>query len=171
MGATAQPESKIGRIAAVLSVVLSLGLVAYEIRQNTRAVVGQTIQSVADQQTELAILGVESPELRAAWGKSLSGVELTPQERSILGWFYTAVMRHTENRFRQYELGMLEESDLTGLGTQGNLFRNPYFGVWWSGRSDRYPQDFAEYVERELLPLSDPITGEPALPNSPPDPS
>jgi len=133
-GGSVKSESRLGRVAAVLSVVLSLGLVAYEIRQNTRAVVGQTVQSVADQQTELAMLGVEKDELRQAWQGSFEDVtELTPDETQILNWYYAAVMRHTENRFRQYQLGMLSESALEGLGTRGNLFRNPFFGIWWSG--------------------------------------
>lgn len=151
----ADRESFLARAAAVLSVVLSLGLVAYEIRQNTKAIVGQTIQAVADQQTALVVLGIEDPELRRTWSLAFDDpTQLTSEQRSLLGWYYTAAMRHTENRFRQYELGMLDERDLAGLGSQGNLFRNPYFKTWWPAQHDQFPPEFREYVDRDLLPLS-----------------
>lgn len=150
----AERESFLARAAAVLSVVLSLALVAYEIRQNTKAIVGQTIQAVAEQQTALVVLGIQDPDLRSAWSLAfVDPTQLDAQQRSLLGWYYTAAMRHTENRFRQYQLGMLDARDLAGLGSQGNLFRNPYFEIWWPQQQDQFPTEFREYVERDLLPL------------------
>lgn len=60
-------KTKAGSLLAALGVMASLGLVAYELRQNTQAVVGQTLQALAEQHTELALAGVENADLRTAW--------------------------------------------------------------------------------------------------------
>jgi hypothetical protein len=55
-------HTKVGRALAVVGLIGSLGLVAYEIRANTNAVVSQTLQSLAEQQTQLSLIGVENAD-------------------------------------------------------------------------------------------------------------
>lgn len=140
---------------AALGVIASLGLVAYELRQNTQAVVGQTMQALAEQHTSLANAGVESSDLRKAWTAAISeGVAgLTEEQDEILSWFYAGVVRVTENRFRQYQIGTLDQEQLLQFGATGPVFRNPYFKDWWPGRRGYHSADFVEFVERELVPL------------------
>ena len=150
-------QTKIGRALAVMGLIGSLGLVAYEIRANTNAVVSQTVQSLAEQQTELSLLGVQNADLREAYDMASDGrvAELTDAQVSLLNWFYTGVMRITENRFRQYQLGTLSEEALTQLGAKGSLFRNPFFAAFWPTQTGMHSSDFTAYVERDLLPLGD----------------
>ena len=138
---------------AAAGVILSLGFVAFEVRQNTRAVRSQTLQAIAEQAAELSLVGVESPELRTAFQKGWSGTPLTSNEATALGWFYAATMRVTENRFRQFQLGILDESTLQEIGGHAPAFRNPFFKEWWPTRRFQFSPDFVEYVESALLTL------------------
>ena len=148
-------KSKIGQTVAALGVIASLGLVAFEVRENTRAVRSQTLQAISEQATQLSFIGVENPELRSALGKTVDGdySDLTPSESSILTWYYSGVMRVAENRFRQFTLGILDEQSLQQLGGHAPVFRYPYFRDWWPDRKYQFPPDFVEYVEVNLLPL------------------
>ena len=147
----------IGQVVAAAGVIISLAMVAYEIRANTNAVVSQTIQSLAEQQGELALIGIDNPELRDAFTlASRDGVgALTDDQVIILNWFYTGVMRVTENRFRQFQLGTLSEDALIQLGARGALFRNPFFAAYWPTQRGMHSPDFEAFIERELLPLGD----------------
>jgi hypothetical protein len=147
----------IGQAVATAGVIVSLALVAYEIRANTNAVVSQTIQSLAEQQGELALIGIDNPALRDAFDTaSREGVAaLSDDQVSILRWFYTGVMRVTENRFRQFQLGTLSEDALIQLGARGALFRNPFFAAYWPTQAGMHSPDFEVFIERELLPLGD----------------
>ena len=145
----------IGQVVATAGVIISLAMVAFEIRANTNAVVSQTIQSLAEQQGELALIGIDNPELRDAFTlASREGVEaLSDDQVIIMNWFYTGVMRVTENRFRQFQLGTLGEDALMQLGARGALFRNPFFAAFWPTQAGMHSPDFAAFIERELLPL------------------
>jgi hypothetical protein len=147
----------IGQAVATAGVILSLAMVAYEIRANTNAVVSQTIQSLAGQQGELALIGIDNPDLRDAFSvASRDGVAaLSDDQVNILTWFYTGVMRVTENRFRQFQLGTLSEDALIQLGARGALFRNPFFAAYWRTQAGMHSPDFEAFIERELLPLGD----------------
>ena len=148
-------KQRVTSYLAALGVIASLGLVAYELRQNTQAVVGQTMQALAEQHTGLATAGVESAELRDAW-KVATGegvASLTEDQDELLSWFYAAVVRVTENRFRQYQLGTLDQHQVLQFGAMGPVFRNPYFKSWWPGRRGYHSADFVEFVDRELMPL------------------
>ena len=102
--------------------------------------------------------GWENPELRAALSKTFDGdlSDLTQSESSVLAWYYSGVMRVTENRFRQYRLGILDEESLAQFGGHARVFRTPYFKEWWPGSRYQFPPDFVEYVEDNLLPLEVP---------------
>lgn len=148
-------KAGIGQMVATAGVIISLAMVAYEIRANTNAVVSQTVQSLAEQQGELALIGIDNPELREAFTlASLEGVEvLSDAQVSIMQWYYTGVMRVTENRFRQFQLGTLGEDALIQLGARGALFRNPFFAAYWPTQEGMHSPDFVAFVESELLPL------------------
>ena len=94
----------IGQFFAAAGVVLSLIFVGYEIRQNTDAVRSATLQGIADQSFQLRIMTA----LNA--GESLDG--LSPEDRTRVGWVVSATTRIMENRFRQYQLGTLDELGL-----------------------------------------------------------
>jgi hypothetical protein len=136
-----------------IGIILSLIFVATEIRANTRAVRGQTLQGITDQSITVSLALVSDHELRAAYSKALAGhvAELTPAEEDVLNYWYGAVMRVAENRFRQRALGTFDDASFAGGGATS--YRIPFFRAYWTNRRATYPPDFAAYVDSTLIPL------------------
>lgn len=136
-----------------IGIILSLIFVATEIRANTKAVRGQTLQGITDQSITVSLALVAEPELRAAYTKALAGkvAELTAPEEDVLNYWYGAVMRVAENRFRQRALGTFDDRMFAGGGATS--YRIPFFRAYWNNRRSTYPADFAAYVDSALVPL------------------
>lgn len=151
---TTVPTSSIREMIAVGGVVLSLLFVGLEIRANTQAVRGATIQGISDQSITVTLAIAEIPEMRAGWAKVLAGREgeLTLEEEDAVTLLYSSAMRISENRFRQMALGVLDSPSSVGGGS--GLYRVPFFRAYWATRKSEYPEDFVDYVERALLPIA-----------------
>lgn len=136
-----------------LGIIFSLIFVASEIRGNTKAVRGATMQGITDQSLSLSMALVSTPELRAAYVRAQSGKvsELTAEEEDLLNAWFGAVMRVAENRFRQRELGTFR--DVSSVGGIAPSYRMPFFRAYWTKRRSTYPEDFARYVDTTLIPL------------------
>jgi len=136
-----------------IGIILSLVFVATEIRSNTRAVRGETLQGITDQTISVTLALASIPELRAAYSKAQAGqvAELTPAEEDVLNYWYGAVMRVAENRFRQRTLGTFDDVRFAGGGATS--YRIPFFRAYWENRRTTFPPDFAAYVDSTLIPL------------------
>jgi len=145
-------------VLGILGVTASLIFVGVEIRQNTNAVRGATLQAVSQQSMDLVMAGVDNPELRSAVSAARENT-LSPEQKDLLNWFLAAKLRADENRFRQIELGILEASTFQQLSHHA-AYRLPYFAEYWAVRGDWYAADFQELVIREFLPLSQPVIAE-----------
>ena len=139
-------------VFGVLGVIASMIFVGIEIRQNTDAVRGSTLQAVSQQSMDLVMAGIENRDLRLAFTASIAGT-LTREQASLLGWFFSAKLRADENRMRQVELGILDASTFNQLSNH-KAYRLPYFAEYWADNGNEFPDDLQELVEREFLPLS-----------------
>jgi hypothetical protein len=148
-----KPRRGIGEALAAAGVIASLIFVAVEIRQNTEAVRGATTQAVAQQSMDLVFVGLDNPEIRDAFAAATREDELSPQQERVLMWFFQAKLRADENRFRQVQLGILDESTFGQLSSN-TAYRLPFFAEWWSTNGFTFEEDFQTVVEREFLPLS-----------------
>lgn len=147
-------KTSIRELVAAGGVVLSLLFVGLEIRANTNAVRGATIQGISDQSLTVTLAIAEIPEMRAGFSKVLAGreQELTLEEEDAVVQLYSSAMRISENRFRQLDLGVLDSPGAVGGGSA--LYRVPFFRAYWAARKTEFPDDFVDYVERVLLPLT-----------------
>ena len=141
-------------IVGALGVIASMIFVGLEIRQNTNTVRGATIQAVSQQSFDLAVAGLDNPALRAAFGAA-SEDALSLEQASLMNWFYAAKLRADENRYRQVELGILDESVFAQLSNHV-AYRYAYFARYWASQGSTYSSDFQRVVEREFLPLAQP---------------
>ena len=141
------------------AIVATLALVAIEIRQNTAAVRGATLQAVSQQSLELVMVGLDNQLLRSAFAAaSYADPEtLSSEHREILHWFLSSKLRADENRYRQIQLGTLDASTFGQLSSNG-AYRLRFFAYWWATYGEQYSVDFQEVVEREFLPLSQSAT-------------
>ncbi len=151
---------RFGEGLAALGVIASLLFVAIEVRQNTNAVRGATLQAVSQQSLDLTMAGLDNPELRSAFVVARdSSQRLSSEQRSLLRWFFGSKLRADENRLRQVELGILDPSTFGQLSSN-MAYRLPYFREWWTENGGDYATDFQELVNREFLPLSQPPSEE-----------
>ena len=143
-----------GEALGTVAVIGSLIFVALEVRQNTNAVRSSLIQAISEQSYAATVLAIENADLRAAGLAESNGEDLTDDQRSLLSTYFAAAMRIQQNRFLQAQLGILDEDILLQLGGRGGFYRRPIFAEIWAESKDTYAEDFQEFVERELLPLS-----------------
>ncbi len=146
------------QILTSVGVLAGLAIVAYEIRQNTDAVLGATLHNVSQQSLDLVMAGVDNPELRSAYTAAREN-SLSPAQKELMDWFISAKLRADENRFRQVELGILDASTFQQLSNH-SAYRVPHFAEYWARRGDHFAADFQELVIREFLPLSQSVSAE-----------
>lgn len=77
----------------------------------------------------------------------------TDQEE-LLVWFFQAGLRADENRFRQVQSGILDESTFTQLSSNA-AYRLPCFAEFWAATGSTFAEDFQRMVESKFLPLSE----------------
>ena len=142
-------------VIGIVGVIASLIFVGVEVRQNTSAVRGATLQAVSQQSLDLTMAGLDNPELRLAFPAARDGT-LTPDQKILLVWFMASKLRADENRYRQVELGILDPISFLQLSNHA-AYRLPYFADYWAERGGEFADDFREVVKREFLPLSQPL--------------
>jgi hypothetical protein len=157
------PREDAVKAKAVLDVIQTIGIllgllfVGLEIRQNTNAVKGTTVQSIAEMSFEATLAVSQDDELAEAYRLATQeGVDsLTSHQVMILASFTAASLRIVETRFRQVSLGILGEDELLIAGGASSFYRTEWFAYWWDlvGRGDASP-DFAAWVESDILGLS-----------------
>ena len=96
-----------------LAVVASMVFVGLEIRQNTNAVRGATLHGIADQSFQYNLELVQDSDWMRIMTVLRSGAavaDLSPEDRQRVTWGFMASTRIMENRFRQYQVGTLNEA-------------------------------------------------------------
>lgn len=149
------PEKDRGRTLreglAALGVILSLLFVGYEIRLNTRVSTAAAVQASTEQSLQIILGWSEDEQAVTLLGRILSGEmppDFTDYENTKLRLMHLAVLRLAESRYRQAELGILED-DATILGGSAALLRAPYLADRWDQLKPAVPKDFAAYFESE----------------------
>ena len=144
---TIQDLGSIGEFVAAVATVITLGYLALQIRQNTRAVRGSTIHSMTESmQAELHW----SHEIGEIWSKSFGDPDqLSPAEAWSLSEWLTAAMLGRQNEFFQYQRGLL---DRDVWAASERIIRitlsTPWNRRWWEivGRNTGTSQ-FVAHVE------------------------
>ena len=81
--------------------------------------------------------------------------DLSPLDQQKYNWIVSSTVRITENRFRQMEMGVIQEADLGAGGGVANLrwFRSPHFLAWWASeeRTTSWAPDFLDFFETDVL--------------------
>lgn len=148
---------KFSEAISTIAVLLGLFFVGFEIRQNTNAVKGATIQALAEMSQENSFLGIENPDLRTAYRivREFGPDSLTIDQLDLLGWFTTSSLRVMENRWRQSQLGTLDDFNTAAAGDP--FWRSIWFRGWWARNGVQVygGTRFFDFVESELLTRPD----------------
>ena len=140
----------ISQIIAALAVTASLLPLVISIRQNTRAQLTASVESLTAAITAINIPAMESPAL----GEALSAVRAdwwsaTREQRIIAHYFLFSFFKLTEQAWYQHRSGMLAHSQWEGWeNSLVHLYHSPGVkNAWWSHRQFAYSREFRDFLE------------------------
>jgi hypothetical protein len=136
----------------IITLVISLAFVGYEIRQNTNVA-----RSEAYQQFNLAAashdLETATDErlnnIRAKLTDGLSPEDLKTDEQLTLASYYNSVVRIWAGLYYSAQEGIVPGSAISGAG-QAGVFSQPAFRLVWPALRPQYDEGFAEFVELQI---------------------
>ena len=119
---------------AALGVIASMIFVGLEIRQNTAAIQGATLQAISDTYTDFIHVNSLDPSQREVELLVFGGAteaDLTPSQHQQMLTSLIAWVGMLENTFVQYRLGLVDEAVFDGYGWNRAIHRTAYFHEWW----------------------------------------
>ncbi|MEM7416972.1 MAG: hypothetical protein AAF389_15800 [Gemmatimonadota bacterium] len=139
-------------VGAVTGVVLGLVFVGIEIRANTAAIQGETLQGISDQSTNLQMQFATDPDLVRLMPRVISeGIvpsDLDDEDQYRVLVAYLSIVRVAENRYQQAALGTVPGEGIDQFGGSSVLYTTPYIRALWPLLRGNFAPDFLEYFER-----------------------
>jgi hypothetical protein len=120
----------IGEIVGAIGVIATLLYLAAQIRQNTKAIKGATLDSLTQhKQAELRW----SSDIATAWRKSIEEPEnLTPDEAWQMTEWMTAAFVARQNEYFQYEQGLIDDDSWAASTIAIRMILGSDWGRnWW----------------------------------------
>ena len=112
-------------------IIVSLLFVGYQLREANRSTHSGTIQSVTDTETRFIELAMEYAETwdRILLGESFAALPRLEIRRGVL--LISFFMIDSENRFRQFRVGTLDEASWNARAdVLHNIFHCPIYDIW-----------------------------------------
>lgn len=137
-------------LCGIGAIVLSLILVAYEVRQNTLMMRAQTRDSLTEKQMTLNSWMATS-EYTANVGLLGGRGELKPGTPEDLSYYQlmTGVMREWENSFYQYEQGLFDDSEFSAREhAWAGFLRIPGVMDYWARSRENFSPRFRAEIDR-----------------------
>jgi len=149
----------IGEIVGAAAVVLTLGYLAVQMRQNTRAVRAASFHQVADSFSAVSLAVVQDATLVSLLLRTrLDPESLTREEHARFQVFLLTFVRRAESMFFHSEQGTLQRESWQGIRmTLADTLATSLGQRWWSESSHRFNSSFRAYVDAELLGNGDPL--------------
>ena len=111
---TAQLLGNVGEFVGAIAVVATLGYLAIQIRQNTKATRAQTAQDLTGSMSEYLLVQAQSDVLGAAWSKAYSDSgygSLDIKDAFHIRGFVVALLNTYKNSYDQWQFGTITERE------------------------------------------------------------
>ena len=154
-----EAASAIAEWAGVILVVVSLGYLAMQIRQNTRTVRASTELDTGRQWSEFHARIAHSKDMADIWDKGLTDAEdLTAQEKRKFIWLVAEYLFLVESLYRQRQLGFLSlEGWHQHLSAVAGLLLHPLIESWWASGVSPYSSEFRLAIDEARSELGDAV--------------
>lgn len=145
----------IGEILGAVAVVITLGYLAVQVRQNARSEKVSALKSIQD----LMLLTEHNDQYIACLMKSQRGEKLTPEERALMVERLLTIMRTFERLWHEFQLGTLtrhqfeQHLDLMRWGLSLPAARR-----MWGYLAERFDPSFRAVVQSEALAEGAPVS-------------
>ena len=139
-------NKSISQLAAILSVILSLLFVGYEIRQNTAVARSEANNEFSTRTTELLVAVATDQRMSLLVSQIGDGKlpkDFSPEDHISIRYLLTAAVRNMEGAYRSSQEGIVLEKP-----PNMPLADNDFFRSTWSTAKGKYTADFVEYFER-----------------------
>ncbi len=143
----------IAEIVGAIAVVVSLGYVAVQIRQNTKATRYQTTQNLIAANSDANYMFANNGELAAiAMKGSYEPDAMSDEERFRFSTWFFAYYNHFDFAYHQHLNGQLDEAMWEKLAYEMPLYVSSLPGVkeWWSRDKSRFSKEFVTYMEEQM---------------------
>jgi hypothetical protein len=130
--------SAVGQLIGAIGVIASLGYLAAQIRQNTRAVRGASEFEAINQYTGLYDYLLQHPELLEfvvrAQDPAIRLTDLTPEERARIGIFARTACLRLQAHYHLFRNGLIDRDGGENWRSYGRGFLEPpVLAEWWEG--------------------------------------
>jgi hypothetical protein len=145
---------RIAPLLSALAVTTSLVFVGVEVRNNTIAARGATMQAISDaSSTFMADMALEADFgiLLARMFEGATSSEFTPGENQQLLMNLIAFVRMLENTYLQHREGLVPDAVFESYGWNDLVTHTPYFAEFWAASADgSVSPDFQQFFESRV---------------------
>ena len=151
--------SAIAEWFGLVFVIVSLGYLAIQIRQNTNTVRAATELETGRQWSEFHARIAHSHDMADVWDKGLTNAEdLTAQEKRKFIWLVAEYLFLAESLYRQRQLGFLGcDSWEQHQGAVAGLLLHPMIESWWKSGVSPYSPEFRAAIDGARSELGDTV--------------
>jgi hypothetical protein len=138
----------LAEVVGALAVVVTLGYLAVQIRQNTKAIKATSHHAVTDSFNALNVSVFQDPEVGRLWRLGHSGYSnLTEDEQVSFSFMMLAYIRIFETLYYQRNLGTMEEQLFLAEEKSAEwMIAQPGFREWWSSNPISFSAEFRSYM-------------------------
>ena len=156
----------VGEILGALAVVLSLGYVAVQIRQNTEATKDLAAQHLTNANSETNYLIATNDDLAKILQKgSKDRDSLAEHEQLRFNTLLFAIYNQFDFAYRRHLAGKLEDASWKKIKYEIPVFLNlPGWLSWWHQDKSRFSSEFVTFVDK-LLSEFQPPSRIPTMPS------
>ncbi|TXS92103.1 hypothetical protein FV139_15380 [Parahaliea maris] len=142
----------IGEFVAAIATLITLIYLAFQLRQNTRALRATAFQSVVSEMGKNVEPLLNNADLVELFIKCNSSPEiLTAAERVRVNALYLATFRRLESVYVQYTLGTMELENKLGFEESIiPLLHGPYAEKWWGEAKKSFYAPYVRYIEEQI---------------------
>jgi hypothetical protein len=146
----------IGEFVGAIAVIVSLLYLAFQIRQNTRALHSSSYAQAAEQAWLVNLAVAQDAELARIVADAMEGRPLDPQDELRYRALFDNSLFAMENLFRQYERGLLDSDTWDNVVANGIAATPP--AVWnrWQGRTGPLSQRLQRHLRERGIPGAPP---------------
>ena len=141
----------LAEIVGSFAIVVTLVVLIFEIRANTDAMEAATRQSIAARTEAITLNTATTPSLAYLLENTDTIQEGTAEARQV-GAFYTALLRHTEEAYLQWQEGRLDDGYFhrRAAGAFGAM-DSDHFRRYFRVLKDDFDPGYVQWVEEYIL--------------------
>ena len=141
-------------VLGVIGVITSLVFVGYQLKQTNEIarIEAQTAMGTVWQEANLAVATDErlSALIARVQFEDARMTDFRPEERLALAWTYVGLDHFWEQTFKQLQVGVLEEGDISFLPGDDLFFSSDFHRDLWPSIRSGFSDEFARFWEERF---------------------